>query len=349
MKKCFLIVISLILSVAANAQQAIPDEFFGLKFGNIYSLEEVISHVGDNGNYNKTDDSIEFNSIKWLGYLFDDVTYDGKVYPSMSILNFTSNAFGGIIFKFTNDNIPENQSLESIYNELSKDLSGKYELIDTPNQFPNIISKISMDENGNAVTLSYGKLDKGDMITVAYFSFAALYSDLATTVLPTIQDTFFGLQMGSRQTASTIKSAVGHRGTFLSENSDIYGKSLTFKDITFAGKVWDFGDFCLTENGELYYLRVSISLTDYKPDDLKEANRTYDSFKTKLEEKYGTTEEKSDEDGKSISYIGNNGIGLILSNSRSKSKSGEYRRYVTLEYWHTTIYSHLYNQSNDEL
>lgn len=81
MKKCFLIVISLILSVAANAQQAIPDEFFGLKFGNIYSLEEVISHVGDNGNYNKTDDSIEFNSIKWLGYLFDDVTYDGREYP----------------------------------------------------------------------------------------------------------------------------------------------------------------------------------------------------------------------------------------------------------------------------
>ncbi len=197
--------------------------------------------------------------------------------------------------------------------------------------------------------LSYGKWDKGDMITVGYISFAALYSDFATTVLPTIQDTFLGLKMGSHQTASTIKSAVGHRGTFLSENSDIYGKTVTFKDITFAGKVWDFGDFCLTENGELYDLRVSISLTDYKSDDLKEANRTYDSFKTKLEEKYGTTEEKSDEDGKSIGYIGNNGIGLILSNSRNKSKSGEYRRYVTLEYWHTTIYSQLYNQSNDEL
>ncbi len=349
MKKCFLIIISLILSVAANAQQAIPDEFFGLKFGNIYSLEEVISHVGDNGNYNKTDNSIEFNSVKWLGYLFDDVTYDGREYPSMGILKLTSNVFGGVFFSLSNEDIPENQSLESIYDELSKELSEKYELIDTPNQFPNIISKISMDENGNAVMLSYGKWDKGDMITVGYISFAALYSDFATTVLPTIQDTFLGLKMGSHQTASTIKSAVGHRGTFLSENSDIYGKTVTFKDITFAGKVWDFGDFCLTENGELYDLRVSISLTDYKSDDLKEANRTYDSFKTKLEEKYGTTEEKSDEDGKSIGYIGNNGIGLILSNSRNKSKSGEYRRYVTLEYWHTTIYSQLYNQSNDEL
>ncbi len=349
MKKCFLIIISLILSVAANAQQAIPDEFFGLKFGNIYSLEEVISHVGDNGNYNKTDNSIEFNSVKWLGYLFDDVTYDGREYPSMGILKLTSNVFGGVFFSLSNEDIPENQSLESIYDELSKELSEKYELIDTPNQFPNIVSKISMDENGNAVMLSYGKWDKGDMITVGYISFAALYSDFATTVLPTIQDTFLGLKMGSHQTASTIKSAVGHRGTFLSENSDIYGKTVTFKDITFAGKVWDFGDFCLTENGELYDLRVSISLTDYKSDDLKEANRTYDSFKTKLEEKYGTTEEKSDEDGKSIGYIGNNGIGLILSNSRNKSKSGEYRRYVTLEYWHTTIYSQLYNQSNDEL
>lgn len=349
MKKCFLIVISLILSVAANAQQAIPDEFFGLKFGNIYSLEEVISHVGDNGNYNKTDDSIEFNSIKWLGYLFDDVTYDGREYPSMGILKLTSNVFGGVFFSLSNEDIPENQSLDSIYNELSKELSGKYELIDTPNQFPNIISKISMDENGNAVTLSYGKLDKGDMITVAYISFAALYSDLATTVLPTIQDTFFGLQMGSRQTASTIKSAVGHRGTFLSENSDIYGRTVIFRDITFAGKSWDFGTFCLTEKGELYNLSVQISLTDYSLDARKEANNTYEIFKSKLADKYGEAEEKTDDEGKYISYVGNNSIGLMLSNKRSKSKGGDYRRYVTLEYWHTTIYSHLNNQSNDEL
>ncbi len=106
MKKCFLIIISLILSVAANAQQAIPDEFFGLKFGNIYSLEEVISHVGDNGNYNKTDNSIEFNSVKWLGYLFDDVTYDGREYPSMGILKLTSNVFGGVFFSLSNEDIP---------------------------------------------------------------------------------------------------------------------------------------------------------------------------------------------------------------------------------------------------
>lgn len=349
MKKYIFIIISLFISVSANAQQAIPSEFFGLKYGNTYSLEEVISHVGDNGRYIKSDDSIEFNSIKWIGYLFDDVTYDGKEYPSMSILKLTSNVFGGVFFSFSDENIPENQSLESIYNELSKDLSEKYALIDTPNQFPNITSKISIDENGNTITLSYAKWDRGDMVTVAYVSFAALYSDFANTILPTIQDTFFGLKMGSRQTVSTIRSAVGHKGTFISEDNDIYGTTITFEDMAFAGKIWDFGDFSLTEKGELYKLRVSISLTDYKEDDFNEANRTFESFKAKLEDKYGPTEEKTDEDGKRISYIGNNGIGLMLSNNRSKSKGGDYRRYVTLEYWHTEIHSQLYNQSNDEL
>lgn len=117
----------------------------------------------------------------------------------------------------------------------------------------------------------------------------------------------------------------------------------------FAGKTWDFGTFSLTESGELYDLSVNISLTDYKSDDQKEADKTYESFKTRLAEKYGEAKEGIDDDGKSVGYIGNNGIGLSLSKQRSKSKGGNYRLYVTLNYYSFEIYQRLFNQSNDEL
>lgn len=344
MKKYIFIIISLFISVSANAQQAIPSEFFGLKYGNTYSLEEVISHVGDNGRYSSTNFS-EFESLELSGYLFENVTYCGRTYTSMTI-HFHSKVFVGIIFSISNTE--RSQSFNSIYHELDNELSDKYDMIDYPVSNDEI-NKISIDDNGNAVAIGYRESHNGNIAVITYLSLTTLFSDITNKVLPTIQDTFFGLKMGTRQTTSTIKWAVGDKGTLLSEDKDIYGKTITFKDITFAGKVWDFGEFRLTENGELYDLSVQISLKDYGFDDLKEANRTFESFKTKLEEKYGTAEEKTDEAGKRISYIGNNGIGLMLSNERSKSKGGDYRRYVTLEYWHTEIHSQLYNQSNDEL
>ncbi len=357
MKKYILTVISLIFSISTYAQQPIPSEFFGLEYDKSYSLQEIISHIGENGIYSKTVDTIMYNR-QLSGHIFENVTYNGREYPCMCIFTFTSdilhiksNAFGGATFSFTNENIPEKQSLDSIYNELSSDLSSKYTMIDIPDPITNTIGKVSeLSEGDNGIVkLRYQKVASNGIVTLEYMSLIMSFANIVNTILPTIQDTFFGLKIGSHQTISTIKSAVGYKGTFLNEEKESYSNRLTFKDIMFAGKTWDFGTFSLTENGELYNLSVNISLTDYKSDDQKEADKTYESFKTRLAEKYGEAKEGIDDEGKFVGYIGNNGIGLSLSKQRSKSKGGDYRLYVTLNYYSFEIYQRLFNQSNDEL
>ena len=87
----------------------------------------------------------------------------------------------------------------------------------------------------------------------------------------------------------------------------------------------------------------------YNYDERNEAKQTYDSFKSRLDEKYGNVVEK-DENGKCSSvYIGENDVAIVLSNERSKSSGGEYRRYVTIAYVQTDINNELANKSSDEL
>lgn len=51
MKKTFLFVIFAIFCVSSYAQQSLPNEFFGLKFEEIYSIEQMKEHIGNNGTF----------------------------------------------------------------------------------------------------------------------------------------------------------------------------------------------------------------------------------------------------------------------------------------------------------
>ena len=348
MKKYIIVVALFALSVIANAQQTIPDEFFGLRFGDSYTLEQIKSHIGDDGIYLGAKDSIDFSSITWKGYTFQNVTYGDRLYPSMIVLTLNSNIFGGLLFAF-DENIPAGQTLDSIYNELCEELSRKYKLMDSSNPDTHTDAKISMSEEGSAVMVVHQKSEDTDVVSVAYLSMSLIYSDMLNAALPTLQDTFFSMKMGSRQNPSSIKTAVGYKGTFISENNDFYGKVVTFKDLMFAGRTWDFGTFRMNDEGAFYEIRVEISLTDYLSDDKNELNRVYELFKERLANKYGEKDEESDEDGNSVSYVGNNSITLTLSNIRGKSNGGEYRRYVILNYMDMAIIEQMSKLSNDEL
>lgn len=188
-------------------------------------------------------------------------------------------------------------------------------------------------------------------IEVSYLSLTAILTDAYKVVYPTIQDTFMGLKIGSYQTISSIKSAVGYKGEYLNERLDSYGKTIIFTKMMFAGKTWDFGSFSLTDKGELYRVCAYDSLKDGfgYDDENNDAQQTYDSYKIKLNNKYGVQDENESSKGKFITYIGGNDISIILSNERSKSTGGEYRRYVQIEYYHTAIFNKLSEQSADEL
>ena len=348
MKKYILILAMFAFSVIANAQQTIPNEFFGLKFGNQYTFEQIKSHVGENGTFFETNDSLELGSIKCLGYTFQNVAYEDRRYPLMTILTLNAGTFGGILFAFEKSDMPANQTLETLYDDLCEELSQKYEMIDD-STLDDSITKVSIDEDGNAVVISYQKPEGEEMIGITYMPMSLLFANTLKAEFPTLQDTFFGMKIGMRQTTTSIKSAVWNKGTFVSEDNAPYGKTVLFKDLMFAGQTWDYGTFKINDDGVFYEIKVEMSLTDYLTDDEIEANRTYQLFKARLSEKYGKREEESDEEGTHISYVGNNMISLTLSNIRGKSNGGEYRRYVILDYMDLSTMEQLSKQSNDEL
>lgn len=183
------------------------------------------------------------------------------------------------------------------------------------------------------------------------FGAIAMVSRAQTPYYPTIQDTFFGMKMGSKQTVSSIKVAVGYRGTYSDEEYNAGGKELIFADITFAGNTWDYGVFYLTEEGSFYELKVYNSMKDgYSNDDeRKDAQNIYDNYKKKLSDKYGESNEKDAEDGKYVIWLGGNKMGVMVSNERNQSKGGDYRRYVSIDYVQLEIYNKLTQKSDDEL
>lgn len=188
------------------------------------------------------------------------------------------------------------------------------------------------------------------LLALAFVAIAVV-SKAQTPYYPTIQDTFFGMKMGSKQTVQSIKESVGYKGSYLDDEYTADGKTVTFKDIVFAGRTWDYGTFYLTDSGAFYDLRIYLSLNDgYSNDDeRKEAQSTYDNYKQKLTDKYGERYERDLDGGTGMAWYGGNQMAVQISNTRSQSKGGAYRRYVTLDYWQTEIYEKLTQKSDDEL
>lgn len=179
----------------------------------------------------------------------------------------------------------------------------------------------------------------------------AIIIDSYIAAYPTIQDTFLGIKMGSQQTSYSIKSAIGYKGEYLNEEYDPYGKTIIFTNFIFAGKTWDYGNFSLTDKGELYSVSAYDSLDEgygYE-DELNTAEQTYELYKSSLDAKYGVHDEQESDNGKYVIYVGNNDISIILSNERNKSTGGEYRRYITIQYYQAAIYNQLSTSGFDEL
>lgn len=348
MKRFFFILVAFSISILANAQSLLPTEFFGLEFGKKYSPEQLILHVGANGIYVDSKTDIKLYSIDWKGYFFQNVTYEGQQYPLMTLLTRPDDVLGLVLFTIPESNIPEGQTLDSVYDVLLGDLSSKYVFHDYTSGAKNAVAKCYIDGKDNLLMISRQTNDGQESIAIAYIAMTFGYND-ALNNLTVIQDTFFGMTLGSKQTAYSIKSAVGYKGTYLLEDPLSFGKVVTFKDIMFAGNKWDFGNFSISDTGEFYELSVNKSLAYFIKDDRQEADRLYELFKSKLAEKYGKVEEVSDADGKSISYYSGNGICLSLSNKKCRSVGGDYRLYVKLEYSHFGIIDKLSKRGDDEL
>lgn len=353
MKRMLLLAILVMAGVAAYAQNEIPDEFFGMKFGTAYSLDEMKDHVGYAGTFvQEVDNTLEFGDVNYpKGYVFKNVSYNDRCYPSMAFLILEHGTFGGVGFTFTKDNIQEDSSLETIYDGLKRSLEDEYGAFD---EVEDSLALVRLTNFHSSVSLKLDKRLVNNEITridIVYFSMYASLKDIYSATFPTIQDTFFGMKMGARQTTYSVRSAVGRRGEYLEEKLASYGKKVIFKKIIFAGGTWDFGEFGLTNDGELFDVNVYDSLNDgYSYDDERnDAERTYTSYKNRLDEKYGSPYENEDDSGKYVCYVGSNDMAIVLSNKRGKSSGGEYRRFVGIDYFQTEINKKVSSRSDDEL
>ena len=342
-----------ISSLLAQAQKPLPKDFFGLTFEQKYTVEDIKNHLEGYGTFIRETGAFEMGETTYNGYSFSDVKYMGRTYPLMTIMTLPHGTFGGTTFSYTEDNITDGQPLDEIYDELKNELTERYVgLVDFPIEGHPEISRMLNMNNGVILRLDkYVNDGKISLVELSYLSMTAAMTDAYNAMYPTIQDTFMGLKMGSKQTPNSIKAAVGYKGKFLNEKYDVYGKNIIFTDISFAGRTWDYGNFALTDNGEFYYISIYDSLDDgyLYSDERREADNTYNIYKSKLDKKYGFHEETEDDNGKAVIYMGGNDMGIILSNTRSQSSGGEYRRYVKLEYLKSDIYDRLQKKSSDEL
>lgn len=349
----FTICFTFITAISLAQQKNLPEEFFGLKFCEKYTPEQLKDAMNNNGVYLEIDNSkpYDINGIQYLRYGFQDVTYEGRTYPLLILMTNTSGALSMVVFCLPNDN-PTSVAIDSTYNVIKSELSKDYELSTFPVQDHPEIERMLAINNG--VTLRLDKYTKDGQITAVEISYFSLLSNLMEAIeseRPEIQDSFFGMKMGSTQTRLTIDRAVGYKGKWLNEEYISNGKVIIFKDVSFAGRTWDFANFYLTEGGVLYEVKFSISLEDYGSysDEWKQAQSTYNYYRQKLNDKYGEKEETESDNGKHTTFIGKNDMAVIVSNERSQSKGGAFRRYVSLDYIQTEYFNQQTNKSDDEL
>ena len=352
MKRISLIIAFIPICIAIHAQQLLPNEFFGLKFDEVYTLNQMIEHIGSNGTFIQETEPFQMGTTTYYGCLFENVTYNAQHYPSMMLMSLKHGTFGGVTFTFTNENICKDQSLTDIYNTLKDSLTTKYgDLSDIPiDGQPENISRLLNIGNGVALRLDkYTANDTIMAVEISYVSLIAAMTDNYIGAYPTIQDTFLGLKLGTEQTSYSIRLSVGHKGEYLNEKYDPFGKSISFTNFIFAGKTWDYGNFSLTDKGELYKVSAYDSLDEKYEDELNAADQIYELYKSNLDVKYGVHEEHESDTGKYVIYVGNNNIAIILSNECNESAGGEYRRYIKIEYYQTTIFKQLSNSGFEEL
>lgn len=351
MKRLVLIISTLILSVAANAQQQEREVIFGLTIGDVYTSEQIYQIVGTYGDFDKDLGEIEIDHYTYNAYAFTNVKYENLTVPYVVILTLPRHSFGGVIISYLQEDTPNGIPLDDFYGQV------KQKLIDSNFEFEesaveNHPEIQRLQGHGENLSLRLDKFTSEGAtreVRITCLSYSAALLD--RFAYPIIQDTFFGMKMGSIQSVSTLKAAIGRRGNYHDEWYGSYGKNVSFTDVIFAGRTWDYCNVQLSDKGELFSIAVYDSLNDgygYE-DEKREAERIYENYKEKLDSKYGKGDESVKDNGKSVCYLGKNDMGIILSNERSKSQGGTYRRFVRIDYIQTAINDRLVEAKDDEL
>lgn len=139
-------------------------------------------------------------------------------------------------------------------------------------------------------------------------------------LLPEIRNTFFGLRLGTVQNRESIKKAGGI--------------IMDFHDVPFEGKTWDIVRFRLDEDGILYGIAFQEVNEEPASRSYTTTDKTYETIKIALDEKYGTGVESQVEGGLSTEYFSENLMVLVHSYTISRDASELADGKVSLSYFH---------------
>lgn len=356
MKKLFFILVLLASFYVACAQSK---SFLGLTLGKTYTEEDVRSVIGrsTNGAYEVTYWSDRTSSIQEIkeevntrsasfaaDVILSPITVSvapvqsGKGRPTYMFSLSSKNELRSVLLAYD-----ESCGLPSlVYWHLADSLSAFYHM----EPIENGIGLQCYDAEGMTISLR-----KEDAYVLLSYSDNSYIEKAINQLLPIMQDTFLGLKIGNKYTIERIKSTIGSKGRFVDSERTASGMRITFADVAYAGKLWDYGDFMITHDGEFSKFSVYDSLMDYS-DERKEAKGIYEQYKESLDKKYSNSVYPSiEDDGINISamYKGSNGIGLILYNKRDKTTGGSYRRFVGMDYMHIGISTRLQESIESEL
>lgn len=338
--------------VVMNAQ---PSVHFGFNMLETISEETLISTMSKYGtrvDLSHIEDDGVMNS-----YMFSDVSYEGRTYDYAYLGTLKDGALVYVGYLYKSDPNSEKKNLVDTYNAIADTLNVKYNMVEQEVEDPSMVRLV--DSSSHTYVILDKITDGDDIVTIelAYVMQSMItLKRLAKALedmpeLPDIQDTFFGMTLGDKYTSTQIKNALASKGTYASQQNEGNGYSYTFTDVRFAGSTWDFATILTTQRNELYYFSVYDTWPDgYSNDDERnEAKRNFDSFKARLDEKYGEVEVKSEDGGESAMYMGGNNIVLQISNRRSQSAGGTFRRYFELLYVQKEILSQVNESYDDEL
>jgi len=331
-----------------------PDSFYGLRLGEVYTQEQIIKAVGDNGAFQGAleHDYNDGSGIEKDIYLFSPAKYNGYFYPSMTIqCSSKTKKLLEVSFVYTDSDGLDTSSLFQEYERMVDDLNAHYPMVHIEMDDPTETRYIYLNAFGTTV-----RLDKTEENGTISFIQLAFISTLSTAMeiyeqtpsLPEIQDNFFGLTLGHRYTTNQVKNVLGAHGAFLNEARAPHGVEIHFSEVIFAGHKWDFCAVEMATDGRLYTFSVYDSRIDISNERIENKN-TFESYKKRLDEKYGIAESHEDESGVYATYVGSNDVAIILSNSQARSKGGSYRLYAKIVYVQTKISNEINSLSDSEL
>lgn len=344
MKRVLCIFFFMLIALSSYSQ---AKEFFGLRLGQKYTRQQIIDSVGKNGIFvENPGTSATKDAVSGQYHVFAPANYNGEEYSVIDFMTLEDGTFAYISFIKAADGLQSPSYVDSSYNSICRKLFALYpELKDNKFEVEGKVVYSLPNSDRESVKITLVKDSEGNT-----FYYEVAYSDLDSLLegvlddyeknLPDIQDTFFGMTVRKKYSSSAIKSYVGSKGIFLEENREGDINSIVFKDIYFAGIRWDFGQFLTSGKNELFYFEAYNSLPDgYTDDDeRREAKRTYESLKARLDVKYGEGHEDMDEDGNlETYYFGRNDMVVSIRNYRSKSTSGLFRRFVGIKYINKTL------------